>query len=34
MDTAFGIIAILLQILQIIDFITRIVATFTGSSTE
>lgn len=34
MDTAFGIIAILLQILQVIDFVARIVATFTGTSTE
>jgi len=34
MDTAFGIIAIILQILQVIDFIASIVATFRGTSEE
>jgi|APMed6443717190_1056831.scaffolds.fasta_scaffold35775_2 hypothetical protein len=31
MDTAFSIIAIILQILQVVDFIASIIARFTGT---
>ena len=34
MDAAFSIIAILLQILQVVDFVVRIVTTITGTPAE
>jgi len=34
MDTAFSIIAIILQILQVVDFIASIIARFSGTSAE
>lgn len=34
MDAAFSIIAILLQILQVVDFVVRIVTTITGAPAE
>jgi len=34
MDTAFSIIAIILQILQVIDFIASIIARLSGTSAE
>jgi len=34
MDTAFGIIALLLQVLQLVDFIVRIVVRIRDTSSE